>query len=65
MPRLYGSDASSSKENAGRIESAGGATACLPLLPMAALDVLADPITGLGALFFQDRRERSRPRRRE
>ena len=50
MPELYGSDAYSPKEIAERIENIGVAKANLPILPMAALGVLAGGFIGLGAL---------------
>jgi len=52
MPELYGSDAYSPKEIAERIENVGVRKAGLPLLPMAALGVLAGGFIGLGALYF-------------
>ena len=52
MPELYGSDAYSPKEIAERIENTGVAKANLPILPMAALGVLAGGFIGLGALYF-------------
>lgn len=52
MPEIYGSDAYSPKEIAERIEGVGVRKANLPLLPMAALGVLAGGFIGLGALSF-------------
>lgn len=52
MTEIYGTDAYSPKEVAERIESIGVAKANLPLIPMAALGVLAGGFIGLGALFF-------------
>lgn len=52
MPEIYGSDAYSPKEIAERVEGVGVRKANLPLLPMAALGVLAGGFIGLGALFF-------------
>ena len=52
MPEIYGSDAYSPKEIADRIESVGVRKANLPLIPMAALGVLAGGFIGLGALYF-------------
>ena len=52
MPEIYGSDAYSPKEIAERIEGVGVRKANLPLLPMAALGVLAGGFIGLGALYF-------------
>ncbi len=52
MPELYASDAYSPKEIAERIENVGVRKANLPLLPMAALGVLAGGFIGLGALYF-------------
>lgn len=52
MPEIYGSDAYSPKEIAARIESVGVRKANLPLLPMAALGVLAGGFIALGALYF-------------
>lgn len=52
MPEIYGSDAYSPKEIADRIESVGVRKAQMPMLPMAALGVLAGGFIGLGALYF-------------
>ncbi len=52
MQEIYGSDAYSPKEIAERIEAVGVRKAQLPLLPMAALGLLAGGFIGLGALFF-------------
>lgn len=52
MPEIYGSDAYSPKEIAERVEGVGVRKANLPLIPMAALGVLAGGFIGLGALFF-------------
>ncbi len=52
MTEIYGTDAYSPKEVAERIESIGVGKANLPLIPLAALGVLAGGFIGLGALFF-------------
>ncbi len=52
MPEIYGSDAYSPQEIADRVETIGVKKAQLPLLPMAALGVLAGGFIGLGALYF-------------
>ncbi len=52
MPEIYGSDAYSPQEIADRVETTGVKKAQMPLLPMAALGVLAGGFIGLGALYF-------------
>jgi formate/nitrite transporter len=52
MPEIYGTDAYSPKDVADRIESVGVVKANLPLIPMAALGVLAGGFIGLGAMFY-------------
>ena len=52
MTEMYGTDAYSPKEVAERIESVGVNKANLPLIPMAALGVLAGGFIGLGAMFY-------------
>lgn len=49
---IFGSDAYSPAQIAERVESIGVAKASLPLLPMAALGVLAGGFIGLGAMYF-------------
>jgi formate transporter len=51
MPELYGFDCYSPKEIAERVENTGVTKANLPLLPLAALGVLAGGFIGFGALF--------------
>lgn len=52
MPEIFGTDAYSPPQIAERIEEVGVKKARLPLLPMAALGMLAGGFIGLGALFF-------------
>jgi len=52
MAEIYGADAYSPKEVAERVESVGVRKANLPLVPMAALGVLAGGFIGLGAMFY-------------
>lgn len=52
MGELYGSDAFSPREIAGRVESVGVAKARLPFLQTAMLGVLAGAFIGLGAMYF-------------
>ncbi|MEQ2006762.1 MAG: formate/nitrite transporter family protein [Limisphaerales bacterium] len=52
MPEVFGFDCYSPKEIAERVENVGVTKANLPLLPMAALGVLAGGFIGLGALYF-------------
>ena len=52
MSEIFGFDAFSPKEIAGRVETIGVAKARLPLLSMVMLGVLAGAFIGLGALYF-------------
>jgi formate/nitrite transporter len=52
MPELYGLDAFSPREVAGRVEQVGVAKARLPLLQTALLGMLAGAFIGLGALYY-------------
>lgn len=52
MPEIFGFDAYSPPQIAERIEAVGEKKARLPLVPLAALGVLAGGFIGLGALFF-------------
>ncbi|MEM7384355.1 MAG: formate transporter FocA, partial [Verrucomicrobiota bacterium] len=52
MKDLYGSDAYSPREIAEKVEVTGVSKANLPLMPMAALGVLAGAFIGLGALYY-------------
>ena len=52
MPELFGADCYSPREIAERVENVGVTKAHLPLLPLAALGVLAGGFIGLGAILF-------------
>jgi formate/nitrite transporter len=52
MSEIFGFDAYSSKEIAGRVENVGVTKARLPLLSMVMLGMLAGAFIGLGALYF-------------
>ncbi len=52
MPEIFGADAYSPSEIAEKVEQVGMKKAGLPLVPMAALGVLAGGFIALGAMFF-------------
>jgi formate transporter len=52
MTEIYGADAYSPKDIAEHVESVGVRKANLPLIPLAALGVLAGGFIGLGAMFY-------------
>ncbi|WP_339909070.1 formate/nitrite transporter family protein [Symmachiella dynata] len=52
MSEIFGAEAYTPKEVAARIETVGVTKANLPLIPLAALGVLAGGFIGLGALFY-------------